>query len=177
MSKLWLVLLLHIADISQGSLMSRVGLRLGGKPAHEHPVPKRRLPWAVKQQMMEDQLAAMGSTAKYIHNSKNLPGSGKLSNTEDEDNEGRKACVGMCYYKKLKALEEKEDLTRHNFIYKGEEETKEPCVGICQYYKEAGEALDENDTKAKSEKQEEEDKTEEKLFPNEDTKLDRQLEM
>lgn len=51
--------------------MSRVGLRLGGKPAHEHPVPKRRLPWAVKQEMMEDQLAAMGSTAKYIQHVKN----------------------------------------------------------------------------------------------------------
>lgn len=152
--------------------MSRVGLRLGGKPAHEHPVPKRRIPWAVQQQMMEDQLAAMGSTAKYIQNSK----PDKPSNTEDEDNDGRKACVGMCYYKKLKALEEKEDLTRHNFIYK-EEDTREPCIGICQYYKEAGEALEENDTKAKSEKQEEEDKNEEKLFPNEDIKLDRQLEM
>ena len=44
-----------------------------------------------------------------------LPGA-KASKKSDH-----KACVGLCYYNKLKALEEKEDLTHHNFLYKHEE--------------------------------------------------------
>ena len=37
---------------------------------------------------------------------------------EQEEGEGSKACVGICYYNKLVALEAKEDLTRHNEVYK-----------------------------------------------------------
>ena len=43
---------------------------------------------------------------------------------EQEDGEGSKACVGICYYNKLVALEAKEDLTRHNEVYK-QVETRE----------------------------------------------------
>merc|ERR1712110_1121132 len=51
---------LLLADLGevQCSLMSRVGLRLGGKPAHDHQIEhKRKIPWARKQQMMEDKMA------------------------------------------------------------------------------------------------------------------------
>ena len=37
---------------------------------------------------------------------------------QEEGGEGDKACVGICYYNKLVALEAKEDLTRHNEVYK-----------------------------------------------------------
>ena len=37
---------------------------------------------------------------------------------QEEGGEGGKACVGICYYNKLVALEAKEDLTRHNEVYK-----------------------------------------------------------
>ena len=35
------------------------------------------------------------------------------------DEEDRpQACVGICYYNKLQALEAKEDLANHNLVYK-----------------------------------------------------------
>lgn len=38
-----------------GSLMSRIGLRLGGTPAHESQLDHtRRIPWAVKEMMEEE---------------------------------------------------------------------------------------------------------------------------
>ena len=37
---------------------------------------------------------------------------------QEEGGEGGKACVGICYYNKLVSLEAKEDLTRHNEVYK-----------------------------------------------------------
>ena len=43
---------------------------------------------------------------------------------EQEEGEGSKACVGICYYNKLVALEAKEDLTRHNEVYKQVETRK-----------------------------------------------------
>ena len=40
-------------------------------------------------------------------------------NKPDDDDEVRPPpCVGICYYNKLVALEAKEDLTRHNEVYK-----------------------------------------------------------
>ena len=40
-------------------------------------------------------------------------------NKPDDDDEARPPpCVGICYYNKLVALEAKEDLTRHNGVYK-----------------------------------------------------------
>ena len=42
---------------------------------------------------------------------------------QEEGGDGGKACVGICYYNKLVALEAKEDLTRHNEVYKQVEET------------------------------------------------------
>ena len=43
--------------------------------------------------------------------------SGQFSNS-DEDEARPKACVGICYYNKLMALEAKEDLASHNLVYK-----------------------------------------------------------
>jgi hypothetical protein len=42
-----------------------------------------------------------------------------LGPNPDGDDEARPPpCVGICYYNKLVALEAKEDLTRHNEVYK-----------------------------------------------------------
>ena len=49
-----LTVLLLGTNTVQGSLMSRIGLRLSGKKIHEHH--KNRVPWAVKQ-MREDPAA------------------------------------------------------------------------------------------------------------------------
>ena len=52
---------------------------------------------------------------------------------EQEEGEGSKACVGICYYNKLVALEAKEDLTRHNEVYKQVEMTDQKVkVNSCQ---------------------------------------------
>ena len=54
----------------QGSLMSRIGLRLGGKQVHEHGLEHRsRVPWAVKQ-MREDMLAEERKPWQDTRNSK-----------------------------------------------------------------------------------------------------------
>ena len=37
-----------------------------------------------------------------------------------EDEARPKACVGICYYNKLMALEAKEDLASHNLVYKNQ---------------------------------------------------------
>merc|ERR1712203_1303215 len=42
-----------------------------------------------------------------------------------EEESRPKACVGICYYNKLMALEAKEDLASHNLVYKDQKE--EPC--------------------------------------------------
>merc|ERR1712130_1090647 len=86
--------LLPLINISQASLMTRIGLRLGGKHnsvSHQVGTHRSRVPWAVRIQREEEQ---------------------------EEGGDGGKACVGICYYNKLVALEAKEDLTRHNEVYK-----------------------------------------------------------
>merc|ERR1712071_493002 len=46
---------------------------------------------------------------------------------EDADDDGRPPpCVGICYYNKLMALEAKEDLTKHNMVYKQANEEEAP---------------------------------------------------
>ena len=50
-----ILIILLGANTIQGSLMSRIGLRLSGKKIHE--THKNRVPWAVKQ-MREDLCAA-----------------------------------------------------------------------------------------------------------------------
>ena len=48
---------------------------------------------------------------------------------EDADDDGRPPpCVGICYYNKLMALEAKEDLTRHNMVYKQVGANKIACT-------------------------------------------------
>ena len=44
---------------------------------------------------------------------------------QEEGGDGGKACAGTCYYNKLVALEAKEDLTRHNEVYKQVEGNRE----------------------------------------------------
>merc|ERR1711874_638669 len=45
--------------------------------------------------------------------------------SDNEEEESRpKACVGICYYNKLMALEAKEDLASHNLVYKDQKEGK-----------------------------------------------------
>ena len=52
-----------------GSLMNRIGLRLGGKPFHEQHGHRERVPWAVKQ-MREDLLADESKPWQDSRNSK-----------------------------------------------------------------------------------------------------------
>ena len=42
----------------------------------------------------------------------------QLGTTDEEDRPT--ACVGICYYNKLMALEAKEDLANHNMVYKNQ---------------------------------------------------------
>ena len=42
---------------------------------------------------------------------------GQFSDSYEEESRP-KACVGICYYNKLMALEAKEDLASHNLVYK-----------------------------------------------------------
>lgn len=42
--------------------------------------------------------------------------SGQVGSLDEE--ERPTACVGICYYNKLMALEAKEDLANHNMVYK-----------------------------------------------------------
>merc|ERR1719427_1425338 len=102
--------------------MNRIGIRLGGKAyhergrSHEH---QARVPWAVKQ-MREDLLAEQDK--QHWRNTRNRV-------DPDYDEEGRPPpCVGICYYNKLQALQEKEDMTNHNEVYK---QPDEPCDGDC----------------------------------------------
>ena len=44
--------------------------------------------------------------------------SGQVGSLDEE--ERPTACVGICYYNKLMALEAKEDLANHNMVYKNE---------------------------------------------------------
>merc|ERR1712079_141226 len=108
------ILLLHTA---QGSLMSRIGLRLGAahlkKSALDH---KPRTPWAVRN-MKEEMLANERKPWQP-------PKQRQFSDSYEEESRP-KACVGICYYNKLMALEAKEDLASHNLVYKDQKE--EPC--------------------------------------------------
>merc|ERR1719273_2471164 len=112
----WLLslLLLHTAG---ASLMSRIGLRLGAahlkKSALEH---KPRTPWAVRN-MKEELLANERKPWQP-------PRQRQFSDSYEEESRP-KACVGICYYNKLMALEPKEDLASHNLVYKDQKE--EPC--------------------------------------------------
>merc|ERR1711997_303967 len=112
----WLLSLL-LLQTAQGSLMSRIGLRLGAahlkKSALDH---KPRTPWAVRN-MKEEMLA---NERKPWQPPKQRQFSESL-----EDEARPKACVGICYYNKLMALEAKEDLASHNLVYK--EQESEPC--------------------------------------------------
>merc|ERR1719150_1832129 len=51
--------------------------------------------------------------------------SDQFSNS-NEDETRPKACVGICYYNKLMALEAKEDLASHNLVYKDQADS-DPC--------------------------------------------------
>merc|ERR1711893_260716 len=48
----------------------------------------------------------------------------QIGNIEEEDRPT--ACVGICYYNKLMALEAKEDLASHNLVYKDQGDSG-PC--------------------------------------------------
>merc|ERR1739846_182487 len=112
----WLLSLL-LLQTSQGSLMSRIGLRLGAahlkKSALDH---KPRTPWAVRN-MKEEMLANERKPWQP-------PKQREFSDSYEEESRP-KACVGICYYNKLMALEAKEDLASHNLVYKDQKE--EPC--------------------------------------------------
>merc|ERR1739844_576977 len=111
----WLLSLL--LQTSQGSLMSRIGLRLGAahlkKSALDH---KPRTPWAVRN-MKEEMLANERKPWQP-------PKQRQFSDSYEEESRP-KSCVGICYYNKLMALEAKEDLASHNLVYKDQKE--EPC--------------------------------------------------
>merc|ERR1712088_963037 len=99
-----------------GSLMSRIGLRLGAahlkKSALDH---KPWTPWAVRN-MKEEMLANERKPWQP-------PKQRRFSDSYEEESRP-KACVGICYYNKLMALEAKEDLASHNLVYKDQKEGK-----------------------------------------------------
>merc|ERR1711997_894980 len=103
----WLLSLL-LLQTSQGSLMSRIGLRLGAahlkKSALDH---KPRTPWAVRN-MKEEMLANERKPWQP-------PKQRQFSESYEEESRP-KACVGICYYNKLMALEAKEDLATTSCI-------------------------------------------------------------
>merc|ERR1712130_955637 len=104
--------LLPLINISQASLMTRIGLRLGGKHnsvSHQVGTHRSRVPWAVRIQREEEQEEWGKKDKERVR--------ARLAEQE-EGGDGGKACVGICYYNKLVALEAKEDLTRHNEVYK-----------------------------------------------------------
>ena len=117
------LILLHTA---QSSLMSRIGLRLGAAHAHNRGAldHKPRQPWAVKN-MKEEMLASERKPWQPLKTSQIIFSImifyrifiGQQIGAIDED-ERPQACVGICYYNKLMALEAKEDLTNHNLVYK-----------------------------------------------------------
>merc|ERR1712130_845344 len=103
--------LLPLINISQASLMTRIGLRLGGKHnsvSHQVGTHRSRVPWAVRIQREEEQEEWGKKDKERV----------RARVAEQEEGEGSKACVGICYFNKLVALEAKEDLTRHNEVYK-----------------------------------------------------------
>merc|ERR1711936_899903 len=103
--------LLPLINISHASLMTRIGLRLGGKHSsvsHQVGTHRSRVPWAVKIQREEEQEEWGKKDKERV----------RARVAEQEEGDGSKACVGICYYNKLVALEAKEELTRHNEVYK-----------------------------------------------------------
>ncbi|XP_023321637.1 uncharacterized protein LOC111696293 isoform X2 [Eurytemora carolleeae] len=97
--------------------MSRIGLRLGGTPAHESQLDHtRRIPWAVKEMMEEEK--RQQDTLPFL----------RRAGLDSAEADGRPPpCIGICYYEKLKALEAREELTRHNEVLKEDCET-EQCM-------------------------------------------------
>jgi len=70
------------------------------------------------------------------------------SNRIQTPDDGHKPCVGMCYYQKVLALENKlnDEKAENEIIEKLDQQyddigkPNKPCVGICQYYKSLGKA-------------------------------------
>jgi len=81
--------------------------------SHQVGTHRSRVPWAVKIQREEEQEEWGKKDKERV----------RARVAEQEEGEGSKACVGICYYNKLVALEAKEELTRHNEVY------KQVCVG------------------------------------------------
>merc|ERR1712038_1704634 len=109
--------MLSLVPLSQCSLMSRIGLRLGAAHGHHQSAldHKPRQPWAVRN-MKAEMLANERKPWQPLKTR-------QIGNIEEEDRPT--ACVGICYYNKLMALEAKEDLANHNLVYKDQKE--EPC--------------------------------------------------
>jgi len=116
-------LILSLVPLSQCSLMSRIGLRLGAAHVHHQSAldHKPRQPWAVRNMKAE-----MLANERKPWQPLNLKPR-QIGNIEEEDRPT--ACVGICYYNKLMALEAKEDLANHNLVYKDQSSNNipEPC--------------------------------------------------
>ena len=52
--------------------------------------------------------------------------SGQVGSLDEE--ERPTACVGICYYNKLMALEAKEDLANHNMVYKTDDVSQNKSI-------------------------------------------------
>jgi len=104
--------------------MSRIGLRLGAAHVHHQSAldHKPRQPWAVRN-MKAEMLANERKPWQPLKPR-------QIGNIEEEDRPT--ACVGICYYNKLMALEAKEDLANHNLVYKDQPSNNipEPCDNI-----------------------------------------------
>ena len=131
--------LLLALTMAEASLMSRIGLRLGAKHAQQSRLDHRpRVPWAVRN-IREEAAASerkpwqeVARRSKFVTRAPvvSVVCTAGLDAREESGAETRPAaCVGICYYNKLLALEAKEDLTSHNDVYKDQP----PCeiVGGC----------------------------------------------
>merc|ERR1719244_907278 len=100
----WCVVV-SLLGVGHASLMSRIGLRLGSKAVHQHHNNhKARVPWAVRLNKEENGEEGFKST--------------RIRDYEEDEENRAPPYIGICYYNKLMALEAKEDLTRHNLVYK-----------------------------------------------------------
>jgi len=122
MKIIFITLFISFIQSGSSSLMSRIGLTLGKRPAHLNQIDHtRRVPWVVKEMLAEEKRKE--DELPFIKRK-------ALKRT------GPPPCVGICYTQKLEALKAREELTRHNEVLKEECESDD-----CIDYKAFGDSI------------------------------------